>query len=214
MTSSNWVCAGGWVVFDATVSGVGTNYFWDVIGPGTILGAGTQSFSVVDSLLCVTSIDVTIQEINSPVLRANVISESTLGLGNIMLDVVGNHPPYTATWLSGFVGLNYTGLPQGNYNVSISDSLGCTVDTLFTVLFDFVEEASSSNEFIVDWKTGQLKYTGTERLFGLEVFNDIGQLVFTKSNLGMNESVHLNIPPQTIYISSSKGKSRTKVVLR
>ena len=98
--------------------------------------------------------------------------------------------------------------------MSVSDSLGCIVDSMFTVLFDFVVEASSFNEFIVDWKTGQLKYSGTERLFGLEVFNDIGQLIFTKSSLGMNESVHLNIPPQTIYISSSKGKSRTKVMLR
>ena len=214
VTSPNWVCPGGWVVFDATVSGVGTNYFWDVIGPGISLGAGTQSFSVVDSNLCVTSIDVTIQEISSPAITASVVSESTLGLGNISLDVVGNYPPYTATWTSGFVGWNYTDLSQGNYNVSISDSLGCTVDTLFTVLFNFIEETNPSNEFIVDWKTGQLKYTGTERLFGLEIFNDIGQLVFTKSSLGMNESVHLNIPPQTIYISSSKGKSRTKVVLR
>jgi hypothetical protein len=214
VTSPNWVCAGGWVVFDATVSSVGTNYFWDIIGPGTILGAGTQSFSVVDSLLCVTSIDVTIQEIPSPAITANVITESVLGLGSITLDVIGNYPPYTATWQSGFVGLNYTGLAQGNYNVSISDSLGCTVDTLFTVLFNFVEETNPSNEFIVDWKTGQLKYTGTERLFGLEVFNDIGQLILTKSSLGVNESLHLNIPPQTIYISSSKGKSRTKVVLR
>ena len=128
--------------------------------------------------------------------------------------MVGNHPPYTATWLSGFVGLNNTGLPQGNYNVSITDSLGCTVDTLFTVLFNFVEVENSSNEFIVDWKTGQLQYIGTERLFGLEVFNEIGQLIFTKSSLGSNESIHLNINPQTIYISSSKGKSRTKVVLR
>lgn len=214
VTSPNWVCAGGWVVFDATVSGVGTNYFWDVIGPGTILGAGTQSFSVVDSLLCVTSIDVTVQEIPLPTITANISSESVLGLGSISLDVVGNYPPYTATWTSGFVGWNYTDLAQGNYNVSISDLLGCTVDTLFTVLFNFVEVENSSNEFIVDWKTAQLKYTGTERLFGIEIFNDIGQLVFTKSNLGMNESVHLNIPPQTIYISSSKGKSRTKVVLR
>jgi len=214
VTSPNWVCAGGWVIFDATVSGVGTNYFWDVIGPGTILDVGTQSFAVVDSLLCVTNIDVTIQEIPSPAITANVVSESVLGLGSISLDVIGNNPPYTATWTSGFVGWNYTDLSQGNYNVSISDALGCTVDTLFTVLFDFVEEENSSNEFMVDWKTGLLKYTGTERLFGLEIFNAIGQLILKKSNLGTNESVNLNIPPQTIYISSSKGKSRTKVVLR
>jgi hypothetical protein len=85
---------------------------------------------------------------------------------------------------------------------------------MFTVLFDFVEEERSSNEFIVDWKTGQLKYIGTERLFGLEIYNDLGQLIFTKSSIGANESVHLNVSPQTIYISSSKGSSRSKIVIR
>ena len=214
MTSPNWVCTGESVVFEANVSGIGSNYFWDVIGPGTILGAGTQSFSVVDSLLCVTSIDVTIQEIPSPAITANIFSESVLGLGSISLDIVGNYPPYTATWLSGFVGLNYSELTLGNYTVSIADSLGCTTDTTFAVLYNFIDNVIESIDFIVDWKTGQLKYIGTERLFGLEIFNAVGQLVFTKSSLGMNESLHLNIPPQTIYISSSKGKSRTKVVLR
>ena len=214
MTSPNWVCTGESVVFEANVSGIGSNYFWDVIGPGTILGAGTQSFSVVDSLLCVTSIDVTIQEIPSPTITANVVTESVLGLGSINLDVVGNYPPYTATWQSGFVGLNYNGLGQGNYNVSISDSLGCAVDTSFTVLFDFVEEENTSTEFIVDWKEGVLNYTGSELIFDIEIFNSIGQLIYSKSTLGANESIRLNVAPQTLYISSSKGNSRTKVVLR
>ena len=169
---------------------------------------------MVDSLLCVTSIDVTIQEIPSPTITANVVTESVLGLGSINLDVVGNYPPYTATWQAGFVGLNYTGLAQGNYNVSISDSLGCAVDTSFTVLFDFVEEENTSTEFIVDWKEGVLNYTGSELIFDIEIFNSIGQLIYSKSTLGANESIRLNVAPQTLYISSSKGNSRTKVVLR
>jgi hypothetical protein len=214
VTSPNWVCPGGWVIFDATVSGVGTSYFWDVIGPGISLGAGTQSFSVVDSHLCVTSIDVTIQEIPSPAITANVITESVLGFGSITLDVIGNYPPYTATWQSGFVGLNYTGLAQGNYNVSISDSLGCIVDTMFTVLFDFVEEASSSNEFILDWKSGQLRYVGTERLSDVEIFNSTGQLLVSKSTWGKDEIVQLTISTQVIFVSSSRGSFRSKVILR
>jgi hypothetical protein len=214
VTSPNWVCPGGWVIFDAIVSGVGTSYFWDVIGPGISLGAGTQSFSVVDSHLCVTSIDVTIQEIPSPAITANVITESVLGFGSITLDVIGNYPPYTATWQSGFVGLNYTGLAQGNYNVSISDSLGCIVDTMFTVLFDFVEEASSSNEFILDWKSGQLRYVGTERLSDVEIFNSTGQLLVSKSTWGKDEIVQLTISTQVIFVSSSRGSFRSKVILR
>jgi hypothetical protein len=214
VTSPNWVCPGGWVVFDATVTGVGSSYFWDVIGPGTILGAGTQSFSVVDSFQCVTTIDVVIEEISAPTLGATIASESVLGLGSITLDVVGNYPPYTATWQSGFVGLNYNGLAQGNYNVAVSDSLGCVIDTAFTVLFDFVEVENSSSAFIIDWKVGQLKYTGSERLFQVEVFDAIGQLLATKSSLGSNEIIHLNVSPQMIFVSSSKGKSRTKVLIK
>jgi hypothetical protein len=214
ITSPSWVCMNEMQTFEATVSGVGNNYFWDVLSPGTLLGAGSYLTAVVDSFQCVTALDFTIEEIQSPTITANISSASTLGLGSIVLDVVGNYPPYSATWQSGFVGFNYTGIAQGDFNVSISDSLGCSLDTLFTVSFVFVEEENSSSEFIVDWKTGQLKYIGTERLFGIEVFNTIGQLVFTKSSLGANESVHLSIPPQTVYISSSKGKARTRVVLR
>ena len=110
--------------------------------------------------------------------------------------------------------MKYTGLAQGNYNVSISDSLGCAVDTSFTVLFDFVEEENTSTEFIVDWKEGVLNYTGSELIFDIEIFNSIGQLIYSKSTLGANESIRLNVAPQTLYISSSKGNSRTKVVLR
>ncbi len=214
VTSPNWVCAGGWVVFDATVSGVGTNYFWDVIGPGTILGAGTQSFSVVDSLLCVTSLDVTIQEIPLPTITANIGTESVLGLGSITLDVIGNYSPYTATWQSGFVGLNYEGLEQGNYSVSIADSMGCTTDTTFAVFYNFIDHEIESTEFIVDWKSGQLRYLGTERLSDVEIFNSTGQLLASKSTWGKDEIIHLTISPQIMFISSSKGSFRLKVILR
>jgi hypothetical protein len=98
--------------------------------------------------------------------------------------------------------------------VSVTDSLGCAADTMFTVLYDFVEEEKSSAEFIVDWKEGVLNYRGSELIFDIEIFNSIGQLIYTKSALGPNESIRFNMAPQTLYISSSKGNSRTKVVLR
>jgi hypothetical protein len=214
VTSPNWVCAGGWVIFDAIVSGVGTSYFWDIIGPGIGLGAGTQSFSVVDSNLCVTSIDVTIQEIPSPAIDATISAESVSGLGNIALNVTGNYAPYTATWPSGFVGLNYSELAQGNYAVSITDSLGCTTDTTFAVFYNFINDEIESTEFIVDWKSGQLRYVGTERLKDVEIFNSTGQLLVSKSTWGKDEIVHLTISTQVIFVSSSRGSFRSKVILR
>ncbi len=214
ITSPSWVCENEMLTFEATVSGVGSNYFWDVLSPGALLGAGSYITAVVDSSQCVTTLNILIEEIPSPTITANVLAESVLGSGSISLDVVGNYPPYTATWQSGFVGLNYTGLAQGNYNVSISDSLGCTVDTIFTVLFNFVEEASSSNEFIIDWKSGQLRYVGTERLSDVEIFNSTGQLLLSKPTWGKDEIVQLTMSPQIIFISSSKGSFRSKVILR
>ena len=214
VTSPDWVCAGESVAFAANVSGIGSSYFWDALSPGELLGAGSYVTAVIDSFQCATPVNFQIEEIPVPTITANISSESVLGLGSISLDVIGNYPPYAATWQSGFVGLNYTGLAQGNYYVSVSDSLGCIVDSLFTVLFDFVEEEPSSNEFIIDWKEGVLNYTGTTLLFDIEIYNSIGQLIFTKSTLEANESIRLNVAPQMLFISSSKGNSRTKVMLR
>lgn len=213
MTSPAYVCQNELVIFEASVYNVGSNYTWDVLAPGALLGAGDYVSAVVDTFQCVTTFDFAIEEVQPPTVAA-VISQNTLGMGSILLDVVGNYPPYTATWQSGFVGLNYTGLSSGTYNVSISDSMGCAIDTMFTVLIDFVEEEKSSAEFFVDWKMNRIKYTGTECLFGLEVFNDLGQLLISKNYLFPNEEIPLSISPQPLYISSSKGNRRIKVVLR
>ena len=212
--SPSWVCPNESIVFDANVSGLEGSYFWDVLGPGAFLGAGSYLLAVVDSFQCVTTLSVTIEEIAAPTITSYISSESVLGLGSITLEVVGNNPPYSVNWQTGFIGLGYTGLAQGNYNVSISDSLGCAVDTSFTVLFDFVEEENTSTDFIIDWKEGVLNYTGSDLIFDIEIFNGIGQLICSKATLGGNESIRLNVAPQTLFISSSKGNSRSKVVLR
>jgi len=214
ITSPSWVCANETVIFEATVSGVDSNYVWDVLSPGVSLGPGSYVTAVVDSLHCVTTVNFTIEEVQSPAITADIVLESVLGLGNITLDVVGNYPPYTATWQSGFEGLINTQLEQGNYFVSISDSLGCTVDTLFTVMFNYLEEEMFQSDFIVDWKTGELKYTGNGHLFEVQVFDTVGRTIASKSSLNTNEIIHLNIAPQMIFISSSRGNSRSKIVLK
>jgi hypothetical protein len=214
VTSPNWVCAGESVAFEANVSGIGSNYIWDVLAPGALLGAGTYFTAVVDSSLCVTTVDVNIEEIPAPSIDAVMGSESALGLGSITLNIIGEHGPYVATWESGYQGLSHTDLSQGTYIVSVADSHGCTTDTTFVVMFNFIDEGAVKTEFIVDWKEGVLWYKGESLLVDIEIYNSIGQLIFMKSTLGQNESIDLDLAPQTLFISSSKGNSRTKVVLR
>ncbi len=212
--SSQWVCPNETVFFDATVTGINTSYYWDVLGPGALLGAGDYLTAVIDSMGCSTPVSILIQEVQLPTINATVVEESPLGLGSISLEVLGNNAPYIATWQSGFVGLNYTDLVQGNYHVSIAYGYGCTVDTSFTVLFDYVQEENTSSDFIVDWKTGELRYTGSERMFDIEVYNAVGQLLLEKSSVGPNESVQLSISPQVIIVASAKGNFKTKVILK
>lgn len=178
------------------------------------LAPGAYNYTVFDANLCEASVSFVIEEISAPTVTADISSESVLGLGSIALEVVGNYAPYIAAWESGFIGFSYSGLAQGNYHVSISDAMGCTVDTSYNVLFDFIDESDQSNDFILDWKDGALTYIGQETLLNLEIFNSIGQLIYSKSFFSPSEKIHLNVPPQTLFISSSKGKSRTKVVLR
>lgn len=180
----------------------------------TNLAAGVYADYLSDANGCLASYSFEIDEILAPTITGSLTSESVLGLGSIAIEVFGTNPPYTAIWQSGFEGFNYSSLTEGSYLVSIVDSFGCTTDTSFTVLFNTIEEESSSLEFIVDWKTGQLSHSGTERLFGVEVYNNLGQLIFTTSSLGANEFVHLNVSPQPIYISSSKGNFRTRIILK
>lgn len=175
---------------------------------------GNYTDTIIDANGCPSSYSFTIAEIPLPTITASVSFESVLGLGSISLDVVGNYPPYTVTWQTGFVGLNYEGLEQGNYSVSIADSMGCTTDTTFAVLYNFINDEIESTEFIVDWKSGQLRYVGTERLSDVEIFNSTGQLLSSKSIWGKDEIIHLTISPQVIFVSSSKGSFRSKVILR
>ncbi len=178
------------------------------------LEPGAYNYTVIDANLCQASVSFVIEEIQDPSITANISSESVFGLGSIVLQVTGNYSPYSATWESGFIGFSYSGLPQGSYHVSISDAMGCTVDSSFAVLFNFIEEKITSTDFIVDWKEGVLYNSGSEMIFDVEVFNSIGQLICSKSVWGANEAIRLNVFEQTLYVTSSKGNSRTKVLLR
>lgn len=214
ITSPEWVCPNESIVFEANVSGINGNYFWDVFGPGGTLSAGTYVTAVVDSFLCVTPVTIVISEIQPPNVQAIIDAESISGLGNISLVVSGENSPYVATWQSGFVGLNYENLTQGDYIVTITDSYGCSLDTSYTVMFDFILEESATSDFIMDWKSKQLTFVGTERLFDIEIFNAGGQLIHSQSSIGPNETLAISVSPQIIFVSSSKGNFRTKVILK
>ena len=52
--------------------------------------------------------------------------------GQIDLEIIGGNAPYQAIWSNGAEGLHLI-LPAGQFSVSISDALGCNLDTTFVI---------------------------------------------------------------------------------
>jgi len=52
--------------------------------------------------------------------------------GQIDLEIMGGNAPYQAIWSNGAEGLNLI-LPAGQFSVSISDAMGCNLDTTFVI---------------------------------------------------------------------------------
>ncbi|MDV7402086.1 hypothetical protein RZS08_62265, partial [Arthrospira platensis SPKY1] len=64
-----------------------------------------------------------------------VITNETDGLANGGLEIVvlGGTPPYTYNWSNGAVTQDIFDLAAGDYKVTVTDSNGCTFETVYTV---------------------------------------------------------------------------------
>ncbi len=103
------------------------------------LPAGTYFVTAFDSNNCTTSPGILIEEPSDPV-RSNIVTMDALcfndSSGMAIAQAFGGNPPYTYQWDS-LAGNQTTdtafNLSAGNYNVTVTDSLGCTFDTLVMV---------------------------------------------------------------------------------
>jgi len=127
-------------------------YTWS--GPTTIgniqnptnLCAGTYSVNAVDANNCATSVSITISEPPLLTLSCSQISGTTApnqadGIGSV--DITGGVGPFSLYWTSGtFSGsavtpntgpFQVTGLPSGNYNVTVTDVNFCETICSFSI---------------------------------------------------------------------------------
>ncbi|PKR80163.1 hypothetical protein CW751_10885, partial [Brumimicrobium salinarum] len=109
----------------------------------TNLPAGTNTVEVTDAAGCATTIDVTIDSPAPIGLGTSVIHAADCGINNGSISIIpgGGTPGYTFEWENGTTSSNLDSLTAGNYQVTITDAEGCTLDTSFTVntsnYFDF-----------------------------------------------------------------------------
>lgn len=101
----------------------------------TNLGPGTYTAQVIDANNCLYFQSATITE--PQVIDANetIVNAQCFGIcnGSISLNTTGGNGGYTYVWSNASVASSISNLCPGNYSVTITDALGCTLTSSYTV---------------------------------------------------------------------------------
>jgi hypothetical protein len=125
----------------ATASG-GTDpytYRWacGINGPDlTGRTAGLYTLVVTDANGCTGTFSTTITEPNPITLTVNKINVSCNKGSNGAINIIatnGGTAPYTYLWSTGNTGTMISGIPAGNYKVTITDANGCSFEASYTI---------------------------------------------------------------------------------
>lgn len=110
--------------------------FSQVTPTASFLCEGIWTVTISDAGVCDTSISFTIVD-NDPIF-ANLVSLTNVlcfeeCTGQITVNPTGGTAPYTLNWSDGQTGLTALDLCAGLITVSITDGVGCTIDTTFNI---------------------------------------------------------------------------------
>jgi len=120
----------------ATISVTGGNgnyiYNWSNAQSNTTitnLSAGTYSVVITDAAACTTTASVTITQ--PPILIISSILTTTVSCnggmnGSATVTPTGGNGNYTYSWINNNTTISLNNLTAGNYNITVTDSKGCT----------------------------------------------------------------------------------------
>jgi len=122
----------------------GYTYLWNTLDTTPSIDsliAGTYTLDVVDSIGCVGFFEITINEPDAIEIVLDDLTPNgcdTIPSGSIEISVFGGTNPYNFSW----IGPNeyesnqedVFSLEQGIYELTITDSLGCVLDTVFDII--------------------------------------------------------------------------------
>jgi gliding motility-associated-like protein len=108
------------------------SYLWSTGSTGTSLNnitGGAYSVTVSDSGSPVCSVTENFNVILvQPIAAAAVVTNTSCGNSNgaINLGITGGSPPFSFTWSGGLTGSSPINVGSGNYNLTVTDAVGCT----------------------------------------------------------------------------------------
>lgn len=158
-TVSNEICGNNGGVINVTLTGgiAPYTFLWSNGSTNedlTNVSAGTYSVTITDNVGCtLQSVDYTI--VNDPgnlsILNSNIINEACSdGAGEIDINMLGGNAPLTFAWSNSETTEDLSGLSAGTYSATITDALGCEVETGDMVVFNSGGDLAISTTNLVD----------------------------------------------------------------
>ena len=135
-------CFGGNNGYAIAIGSGGTppyTYLWDNGQTGNVstnLYAGTYNVTINDANNCSSSTNAIITTPSGLTFTLPTISNVTcfgFNNGQINITVNGGSQPYNYLWDNGSTSNNLSGLSQGNYNLTVTDSNGCFIVDSLTI---------------------------------------------------------------------------------
>lgn len=141
LVTSGQVC-GGVNSGTASVSVSGgtapVSFLWSTGNTGSVLNnlsTGTYSVTVTDAFNCRDTAQGSVEIIPLMTLTGNTTNVTCNGAatGILQISVSGGKPGYTYRWNTGSTLSQVSGVPAGNYSVTVTDAAGCTASTTLTI---------------------------------------------------------------------------------
>ena len=140
------------IIYTTTTGGTPPyTYYW--LSPSATttniynIPAGNYTFYAIDANGCFSTSVITVQDaVIVPLSTSYLVTDATCNGnsdGAINLTVSGGLYPYTYLWSNGFTSEDLSNIPEGSYNVTITDNSGQTISSSITVLGDAAISISS-----------------------------------------------------------------------
>ncbi|WP_425636824.1 gliding motility-associated C-terminal domain-containing protein [Algoriphagus yeomjeoni] len=99
------------------------------------LAAGTYSVLITDQTGCSFQASYSVDAATAMQLKETVVPESCVGTSNgeIQVTTQGGTAPYSYKWSNGQTSTKLSNVIAGNYSLTVTDALGCTVEKQFNI---------------------------------------------------------------------------------
>lgn len=108
------------------------------------LPSGDYTVTITDSLNCIYSSSYSLATTSFISVNPTIVNESCSGLedGELQLEVLEGFSPFQYIWSNGMIESSIDSLASGDYQLSLTDSLGCLYS------FDYIIQAGNTASFI------------------------------------------------------------------